>query len=105
MIDAIVLIARISGTTFPWHRIKAQVAAVFDESSPRSLDRVITLISSYVPWHDGGVYTGIAVTRWAVAVSAVPYSEEVGQSVVNALLRISSQLPLNRTFRSTFGPG
>ena len=91
MIDVIVLVVKISGTIFPWDRIGAEVAALFDESSPRSLDRAITLISPYVPWHE---YTGIAVARWAVAVSAVPYSEEVGQSVVIALLRISSQLHL-----------
>ena len=96
MIDAIIFTAKILGTIFRWHRIGAQVASLFDESSPSSLDRVITLISPHVPWYDWGKYTRISVARWAVAVSAVPHSEEVDQSVVNALLQIASQLPLRR---------
>ena len=94
MIDVIVLAARASGPIFWWPCVGAHVAAVFDEYSPPSLDRVIALISPYVLWYDGESYTRKAVTRWAAAVSAVPYSEEVGQSVVDALLQISSHLPL-----------
>ena len=94
MIDAIILAAKILGKSFRWRRIRAQVAAVFYESSPPSLDRVITLISPYVYWYDGELCTAEAVTRWGAAVSAVPYSEEVGQSVVDTLFQISSQLPL-----------
>ena len=94
MIDAIVLAAKGSVPIFRWHCIGIQVAAVFDKSSPPSLDRVLTLISPYVPWHNRELYTGEAVTRWAAAVSAVPYSAEVGQSVAETLLQISSQLSL-----------
>ena len=60
---------------------------MFDESSPPSLNRAITLISPYIPWpYWKGTRNGVA--RWARAASEVPYSEEVCQSVVNTLLWI-----------------
>ena len=69
MIDAIILAAKVSGAIFQWRHIEAQVAAVFDDSSPHSLDRAITHISPYVPWYDGEVYTKNAVIRWTAAIS------------------------------------
>ena len=89
MINAILLAAKVSWGIFHWCRITAQVVAVFDESSPPSLDRIITLISPYVPWYRWDLYKKNAVTRWAAAVSAASYSDEVGWSVVDALLQIS----------------
>ena len=101
MVDAIMHAARASGPIFRWPRIVAHIAPVFDKYSPPSLNLVITLISPYVPWHPRDVHTRKAVARWAVAVSGVPYSEEIGQSVVSALLLISaneflrSSIPVN----------
>ena len=94
MINAILLAVKVSWKIVQWRRIAAQVAAVFDESSPPSLDRIIIHISPYVPWHDRELYTKNAVTRWAAAVSAAPYSEEVGWSVVDGPLQISFNLSL-----------
>ena len=89
MINAILLAAKVSWKIVQWRRIAAQVAAVFDESSPPSLDRIIIHISPYVPWHNRELYTKNAVTRWAAAASAASYSDEIGWSVVDGLLRIS----------------
>ena len=89
MINAILLAAKVSWKIVQWRRIAAQVAAVFDESSPPSLDRIIIHISPHVPWHNRELYTKNAVTRWAAAVSAASYSDEIGRSVVDGLLRIS----------------
>ena len=91
MVDIILRAARVLESSlegFVWRRIEPHIAEVFDESSPHSLDRAIIFAAPYVPWHQG-LNTPSAVIRWAAAVSAVPYSEEAGQSVVNTLLRIS----------------
>ena len=101
MINVILLVARVSVLIFRSDPILPHIAAVFDKSSPSSLDRVITIISPYVPWSYPVMQTGGTVARWAAAASAVPYSEEVGQSVANALLQISfhnslrSDIPIN----------
>ena len=88
MVDAIVCAANACGLILGWPHVRAHVAALFNESSPPSLNRAITLMSPHIPWHfwlstEGGVI------RWAAAALAVEYSEEVCQSVVNTLLQIS----------------
>jgi len=65
------------------------MVALFDESSTPSLDRVITLVSPYLDW-DNHHFNQNMVTRWSTAALAVPYTEEVGQSVVYTLLQIAS---------------
>jgi hypothetical protein len=102
MFDEIFLAASTTSVSiFKWHHVWECVSAVFDESSPPSLNRVITLTSPYAPWHHGKFCTRSVVARWAAAALAVPYSEEVGQSVVNTLLQISvddflrSHIPFN----------
>ena len=88
MVDTIFRAASVSEGIFKWHRIWTYIAPVFDESSPPSLNRVITLLFSYLPWHYSWSHPRNTVPRWAAAASALPYSEEVGPSVVNALLRV-----------------
>lgn len=94
MFDAILRAARASHSRgFIWDRIRPYIDSLFNEPNPSSLDRVIALISPYVSW-DGNSHGPNTVSRWAVAASAIPYTEEVGQSVVGALLRIALVSPL-----------
>ena len=73
---------------FIWHRIKRYLATLFDEQRSPRLNWIITLASPEVPW-SGSLHDEKTVARWAAAVSAVPYTKEVGQSVVDALLQIA----------------
>jgi hypothetical protein len=100
MVDAISHVSRALELVFKWHRIQTHITAVFDESSPPSLDRAIALISPYIPWYYWKD-TKISISRWAAAAAAVPYSEEVCQNVVDTLLWTSdshfllSHIPVN----------
>ena len=71
-----------------WGQVVLYISRLFEKRSPTSLDRVITLISPHVPW-DGALSKGEAVIRWAKAASTIPYTEEVGASVVDALFQIA----------------
>ena len=94
MIDAILRAARASETKssnfgkFVWRHVMLYISRLFEKRSPTSLNRVIVLISPYLPW-DGSLNNPIAVARWAAAASAIPYTEEVGVSVVDTLFQIS----------------
>ena len=89
MIDAIFRTARASrSASFLWRQIIPYISRLFETQTPTSLNRVIALTSPYVPW-DGALNHTIAVARWVAAVLAIPYTEEVGQSVVDALFQIS----------------
>ena len=74
---------------FMWRRIQPYITTLSNKPSPPSLDQVIVFASPHVSWHDGQ-HNENMVTRWGAAASAVPYTEEVGQSVVDALLQIAS---------------
>ena len=74
---------------FIWGRVKPYIATLFNNPNPPFLDQVITLGSPHVSWDDGQCNENM-VTRWASAASAVPYTDEVGQNVVDALLQIAS---------------
>ena len=59
------------------------------EKTPTPLKWAAILVSPHVPWwqfEDGERL----VQLWADASSAVPYTDEVGQSVVDTLLQIAS---------------
>jgi hypothetical protein len=89
MIDAIIRLTSMSTSGgFMWYRIEPYVTTWFDESSSPALNRAITLAAPCVDW-DREPYTENAVARWAAAASTIPYSEEVGRSVVDALLLIA----------------
>ena len=74
---------------FIWHHAKPLIMRLSNTQSPPSLDWIITLASPHVSWHDEP-YDRNMVARWAKAASAVPYTEEVGQNVVDVLLHIAS---------------
>ena len=90
MVNAILSAARASHFgRFMWNRTNPYIIPLFDKQSPPSLDRVVALASPHVAWN--AMLDGTnAVVGWAAAASAVPYTEEVGQSVVDALLQIVS---------------
>jgi hypothetical protein len=68
---------------YPWCRIAPHAVRLLCEASPR----VIILASPHIPWR---YLTGDSVQRWTTAASEFPYTEEVRQSVVDALLHIAS---------------
>lgn len=69
-------------------RIRPYITTLLIKPSSPSLNRVIALVSPHIYWGDIS-HGERAVVRWAVAVSAVPDTEETGQSVVDTLLQIS----------------
>ena len=88
MNDATFHLAKIST---PWrfrqHYIERYTIALLSEPAPPSLNRTTVHLSTYVPfgsWDEG------MVSRWTAAVSAVPYSERVGWSVISTLLKLAS---------------
>ena len=72
-----------------WDRAKPLIMKLSNTRGPPSLNWLITLASPYMSWHDEP-YDGDMVTRWATMASEVPYIDEVGQSVIDALLHIAS---------------
>ena len=97
MIEAFLSVSRASNPTrklidwdgFMWKAIRPFVNALFDEATPDSLNRVLTLVSPYVPLETWSLNRRM-VTRWAAAPPTVPYTEEVGQAVVTILLQVAS---------------
>ena len=68
--------------------MRPYISSLFDEPGHFSFNLAIVLISPYVSlevWLNGED----RVSRWISAVSAVPYTEEIGRSVVDALLQIA----------------
>ena len=68
-----------------WGHIEPVAVKLHPEASPRA----IILASPYIPW-DRLTDRRDLVKRWATAASAVPYTEEISQSVVDVLLQIAS---------------
>lgn len=73
---------------FMWHRIEPYLPTLFDEPDCPSMDQAIILASPHAVWTDPS-YTQNSVARWAAAALTIPYSEEVGRNVVDALLKIA----------------
>jgi hypothetical protein len=90
MIDAIFRIAsKATSGGFMWHHIVPCVTTWFNETNSSSLDQTIIFAAPYTRWIDESCTQNL-VARWAAAALAIPYSEEVGRSVVDALLQIAS---------------
>jgi len=70
------------------------IATLLKEECPDYPDWIVTLVSPHIDWGTSGL-NGNAVAWWAAAALAVPYTEEVCQRVVDALLQISSVGDLN----------
>ena len=71
---------------FLWKRAEQFASPLLSKGSPRA----ILLASPHIPWRllgDRGDLVGL----WAMATSKVPYTDEIGQSVVDTLLQIASE--------------
>ena len=91
MVDTFLRVAAASKPNsgeFIWHHIEPWITTLLDKPTTPSLNSVIMLASPHVDWHSDLDKT--VVTKWAVIASATPYTEEVGQSVVDVLLQIAS---------------
>jgi len=73
---------------FTWHHVEQFAITLLSKATPRA----IVLASPHIPWSSLAISRDL-VRKWAAATSAVSYTEEVAQSVVNTLLWIAS---LNR---------
>ena len=89
MLDAILRAAGAEDSVLTWPHIGTHITALFDTSSPPTLNRAITFAAPCIPWYRDELNAKNTVARWAAAALEVPYSEEVGQSVVDTLLRVS----------------
>ena len=90
MLDTFLYVVRASKEhNFIWDRAEKFASTLLSKASTRA----ILLASPHIPWHPLR-YRGDLVERWAVATSAVPYTEEFGQSVVDTLLQIASEIEL-----------
>jgi len=87
MFDAFIRAVRASKDQyFMWYCIKQYASRIPRETSPRA----IVLVSPHIHWRRLSAREEL-IQRWAAAASAVPYTEEVAQNVVNTLLQIASQ--------------
>lgn len=75
---------------FMWRRVRPLVTTLLEEENTVSQKRAAILASPHFPW-DNFTNGQRLVQLWAAAVSAFPYGDEIGQSVVDALLHIASQ--------------
>ena len=90
MFDAVLSALRTSfQDVYTWGPARPYINSLFDEPNHPSLNRAITLMSPYVPWEHWGDNKN-RVARWISAVTTVQYTEEIGQSVVDALLQIAA---------------
>ena len=91
MLETFFRVARSSGQWgFVWHRVRLHVATLLGEESPTSLKRAMIHAFPHIPW---GKFPNSQqfIQLWAAAASEIPYTLEIGQSVVDALLHIASQ--------------
>jgi len=87
MFNAFLNVARASKRfKFRWDRVRQYAHTILSHASPHAL----TLVSPHIHW-DFFMDEGDLVQKWVEATSAVPYTEEVAQSVANTLLQIASQ--------------
>ena len=87
MLDANGHVARVSGSV--WRHIKPCIVTWSRKSDALFLNRAVMLMLPYVDWNDRWA-DKTTVTRWAVAALALPFTEEVCQSVVGVMLQIAA---------------
>ena len=73
---------------FVWGRIEPLITTLLVEESHISLKWAALLVAPHIPWRQ--LTNGERVVElWAAATSAVPYTDDIGQSVVDTLLQIA----------------
>ena len=89
MLDVFLRLASYLGRLdFVWHRIEPLVVTMLEEGSHVSLKEAIILAAPHFNWKkfaNGEHLVGL----WAAAASEVPYTDDIGQSVVDTLLQIA----------------
>lgn len=95
MLEIFFRAARSSGQWgFIWHRVRPHIATLLGEENSARSKRAMIHAFPHIPW---GKFANSQhfIGLWAAAAaSAIPYTLEIGQSVVDALLHIASQDPL-----------
>jgi len=73
-----------------WHCVKPLIVTLLKDEHSISPKRAIVLVSPHLAWCNftNNEYT---IQLWAAAVFAVPYTQDIGQCVVDTLLLIESQ--------------
>ena len=90
MFDIIIRATRASrAPVFMWYHVDQFTSTLLSEASPRA----IVLASPHILWYQLRD-RGDLVRCWVSAASAVPYSEEIAQGVVDMLLQIASECEL-----------
>ena len=88
MFDTNLHATRASGASgFTWHPIDQFLNTLLSQASPRA----IVLASPYIVWIQPRDNIEDFVRCFTAAISAVPYSEEIAQGVVDTLLQVASQ--------------
>ena len=89
MLDAVSDAFRASNSLWPvWDPAQPYLRSLLSRPNHPSLNRVIALTSPHIKWYSE-LCDGSMVSRWVTATSAVPYTETVGQSVVDTLLQVA----------------
>jgi len=89
-LDAFLLAVRTSKRHgFMWRCIRPLIATLLNKESHVSLKQAVILASPHLRWRDFPNSKEL-VKLLAAAASAIPYTEEVGMSVVDTLLQIAS---------------
>jgi hypothetical protein len=84
-------VARASGQWgFIWHRVRPHIATLLGEESSVPLKRAMVHAFPHIPWHRFPNSQHF-IQLWAAAASALPYTLQICQSVVDALLHIATQ--------------
>ena len=91
MLEVFLRLARASGQWgFMWHRVRLLVATLLKEEGSVSLKRAVLHALPHIPWANSTNGQHL-VQLWATAASVFPYTDEIGQSVVDTLLHIASE--------------
>jgi len=89
-LDVFLYTARASGWSgFMWHWIMLPITRLLNKGSTPPLKQAVLLASPHLPWWSfiDGKHL---IQLWAAAAWEVPYTDEIGQSVVDTLLQIAS---------------
>jgi len=89
MLNIFLQVAEISAQVgFMWHHIEPLVTRLLNADSPIPLKQAIILASPYMPWWQftNGEYL---IQLWAGAALEVPYTDNIGRSMVDTLLRVT----------------
>ena len=89
MFDALLRLARVwERSGLMWPHIEPFLSTLLDEESPVSSKRAAILISPHIPWWRPE-NRGRLIQLLTDAASGVPYTDVIGQSIVDTLLQVA----------------